>query len=69
MTNWDARQTVLDLSFLGEGNYVAELYRDGANANRLASDYKKETMAIPADRKISLNMAKGGGFAMKIYKK
>lgn len=69
MTNWDARQTALDLSFLGEGNYVVELYRDGANANRIASDYKKETVAIPADRKMSLNMAKGGGFAMKIYKK
>ncbi|WP_199117505.1 glycoside hydrolase family 97 protein [Pedobacter sp. ASV28] len=69
MTNWDARQLVLDLSFLGEGNYMAELYRDGANANRIASDYKKETISIPADRKVSLSMAKGGGVAMKIYKK
>jgi len=69
MTNWDARQLELDLSFLGEGNYVAELYRDGANANRIASDYKKETITIPANRKMSLSMAKGGGMAMKIYKK
>ena len=69
MTNWDARKTELDLSFLGEGSYVAELYRDGANANRIASDYKKETITIPANRKLSLSMAKGGGLAMKIYKK
>ncbi|AZI26706.1 glycoside hydrolase family 97 protein [Pedobacter sp. G11] len=69
MTNWDARKLELDLSFLGEGNYVAELYRDGANANRIASDYKKETITIPANRKMSLSMAKGGGLAMKIYKK
>ncbi|MFN0256937.1 glycoside hydrolase family 97 protein [Pedobacter ureilyticus] len=69
MTNWDARKTELDLSFLGEGSYVAELYRDGANANRIASDYKKETITIPANRKLSVSMAKGGGVAMKIYKK
>ncbi|RYD71700.1 MAG: Retaining alpha-galactosidase, partial [Sphingobacteriales bacterium] len=69
MTNWDARKLELDLSFLGEGNYVAEFYRDGANANRIASDYKKETITIPADRKMSLSMAKGGGAAIKIYKK
>ena len=69
MTNWDGRQLEIDFSFLGEGNYVAELYRDGANANRIASDYKKETITIPANRKMSLAMAKGGGVAMKIYKK
>lgn len=68
MTNWDARKLELDLSFLGEGNYVAELYRDGANANRIATDYKKETITIPANRKMSFSMAKGGGVAMKIYK-
>jgi len=69
MTNWEARELELDLSFLGEGNYVAELYRDGANANRIASDYKKETITIPANRKMNFAMAKGGGVAMKIYKK
>ncbi len=69
MTNWDGRQLEIDFSFLGEGNYVAELYRDGANANRIASDYKKEIITIPANRKMSLAMAKGGGVAMKIYKK
>jgi alpha-glucosidase len=69
MTNWDARHLELDLSFLGQGNYLAELYRDGANANHIASDYKRETVAIPTNRKMNLSMAKGGGFAMKIYRK
>ena len=69
MTNWDDRKLDIDLSFLGEGNYVAEVYRDGVNANRIASDYKKETITIPANRKMSISMAKGGGVAMKISKK
>ncbi len=68
MTNWDPRTMELDLSFLKEGNYRAEIYRDGANANRIASDYKKEITTIPSDRKLTLLMAAGGGYAMKIYK-
>lgn len=69
LTNWDARTLELDLSFLGDGNFSAEIYKDGANANRVASDYKKETITIPADKKLKIAMAQGGGFAMKIYKK
>lgn len=69
MTNWDARTLGLDLLFLGEGNYAAEIYRDGVNANRIASDYRKEIISVPSNRKITISMAQGGGFAMKIYKK
>jgi len=69
LTNWDARILELDLSFLGEGNFSAEIYKDGINANRIASDYIKETITIPSNRQLSISMAQGGGFAMKIYKK
>ncbi|NDW10725.1 glycoside hydrolase family 97 protein [Dysgonomonas sp. 520] len=69
LTNWDARTLQLDLSFLGEGSWQAEIFKDGANANRIASDYKKEIINIPADRKLNISMASGGGCAMKIYKK
>ena len=69
LTNWDGRTLQLDLSFLGEGNWQAEVFRDGANANKIASDYKKETIAIPANRQITITMAQGGGYAMKIIKK
>lgn len=36
MTNWDERTLTLDLSFVGEGAFAAEVYRDGANAHRVA---------------------------------
>ncbi len=68
MTNWDARELTLDLSFLGEGEWRAEVFKDGINADKAARDYKKETIEIPADRKLTINMAPGGGFAAKIYK-
>ena len=69
MTNWDERTLTLDLSFVGEGAFAAEVYRDGANAHRVASDYVKEVIDIPADRNLKISMAPGGGCAMKIYKK
>lgn len=69
LTNWDERDLVLDLSFLGEGTYEAEIFKDGVNANRLASDYAKEVISIPADKKLPIKMASGGGFAARIYKK
>jgi alpha-glucosidase len=67
MTNWDERELTLDLSFLGNGNYKAELFTDGINANRIASDYKKEVINIPASRKLTVKLARGGGFAARIY--
>lgn len=69
LTNWDARTLELDLSFLGEGDFAAELYTDGANAHRIASDYACQTIAIPSDRKLSVSLAQGGGSALKIYKR
>ena len=69
MTDWDARELTLDLGFLGEGEFAAEVYRDGVNADKAARDYRKETVDVPADRRLTVKMAPGGGFAARIYKK
>jgi alpha-glucosidase len=68
MTDWSARTLTLDLSFLGNGEFTAEIYRDGANADRNASDYRKEVIAIPACRQLTVEMAPGGGFVARIIK-
>jgi len=69
LTNWDSRSLELDLSFLGEGAFTVEVFKDGTNADRAARDYKKETINIPATRKLTIAMAPGGGFVMKIMPK
>ncbi|MFC6999009.1 glycoside hydrolase family 97 protein [Rufibacter roseus] len=69
MTNWSARDMELDLSFLGEGNFVAEVFKDGINADKMASDYKRETVDVPQNRKLKISMAPGGGYVARIYKK
>ena len=66
MTDWSVRDMTLDLSFLPEGSYKVELYRDGINADRAACDYRKEIVDLPADRKLDIHMMPGGGFAAKI---
>jgi len=67
MTNWDARTLDVNLSFLQAGNYVAEIFKDGLNADKKASDYTKEIVQIGEGRKIKIVMAPGGGYAMRIY--
>jgi alpha-glucosidase len=44
MTNWTARDIELDFSFLGAGNHEAVIFRDGINADRYVTDYKRETI-------------------------
>jgi alpha-glucosidase len=69
MTNWDKRDVTIDLSFLGEGNFEADVFKDGVNADRAARDYKHETIAVPSNKQLKLTMMPGGGFAVKISKK
>jgi len=68
LTDWDARELELDLSFLGPGNYKAEIFRDGINADKNATDYVHETINVPANKKLKVNMAPGGGYTARIYK-
>lgn len=67
MTNWDERDVQLDFSFLPEGmSCTAVLFKDGVNANKQAEDYRKETIRIDKDSRLTLHLASGGGFAMKL---
>lgn len=69
MTDWTAREITLDFDFLGDGTYEVVLFRDGANADKQAEDYKKETFTVTANAQKKIRMASGGGFAMAVIKK
>lgn len=68
MTNWNQRDLTLDFSFLGEGTYEAEIFRDGVNADRDATDYKREVIKVTKNDKLPVKLAQGGGWAARIYK-
>ena len=69
ITNWDERDVVVDLSFLGEGDWEAELFRDGVNADRDGTDYRREVLRLDDGRSLSLHMAPAGGFALVLRRR
>ena len=68
MTNWNAREITVDLSFLGDGNYKATLFEDGVNADRDGTDYTKKVITVTAKDKLTIKMASGGGWAARFEK-
>lgn len=67
MTNWDERTISLAFSFLkANTNYKAEIFRDGVNANKQATDYIREEKIITNQSVMSMQLASGGGFAIKL---
>jgi alpha-glucosidase len=69
MTNWTPREIIIDCSFLGQGEYVAEVFSDGINANHDATDYKKEIITLKAGDKLKVKLMDGGGWAARFEKK
>jgi alpha-glucosidase len=67
MSNWDARDISIDLSFLKDGNYKAEIFEDGINADKDATDYKRKVINISANDKLKIHLSNGGGWAARIY--
>ena len=67
MTDWTPRNLEIDLSFLPEGTFTMEVYQDGVNADRNASDYKKITSQVNRSTKVKLPLASGGGWAARIH--
>ena len=68
MTDWTARNLTIDLSFLGEGTYEAEIFSDGVNAEKEATDYKHTKQSVKAGDKLDVHLASGGGWAALITK-
>jgi alpha-glucosidase len=68
MTNWDAREIKVDLSFLGEGKYKATLFEDGANADRDGTDYTRKVVTVTSKDHLDIQMASGGGWAARFEK-
>ena len=68
MNNWGRRDYNLNLDFLGDGNYVATVCKDGINADRYAADYAFETFDVTKECCLPLSMASGGGFVIRIKK-
>jgi alpha-glucosidase len=67
ISDWTARDIEIDLSFLPAGNFTADAYQDGVNADRMASDYRKVTIKVNKGTKLKVHLAPGGGWAARIH--
>lgn len=68
MTNWQARDISLDLDFARQPDAISRLTlcTDGINADRYASDYRLETKTFSPNEKLTLHLAPGGGFLLRL---
>lgn len=67
-TSWDARTVSLPLDFLAEGSYFVTLLTDGINAGHNAEDYQFNRQTHGKGDTLSIAMASGGGFVLRIGK-
>jgi alpha-glucosidase len=64
MTNWDARDLQVALDFLGSAHYEAQIFADGADADKVATSLNISTKSVSSSDKLSLHLAPGGGAAV-----
>jgi len=69
MTNWSARDLEVALSFLGEGTWEADIYKDGPNADRAGVDYAREKRSVSAPDRVPIHLAPGGGWVARITRR
>ena len=62
MTNWQARDLTLDLSCLKGLNATADIFADGINADREATDYRHTRLQVKTGDKLNIHLAPGGGW-------
>lgn len=66
ITDWEPRTLRAPLSFLKRGDWQAEIYADGINADRYASDYRRYTLQITAADTLTLRLSPAGGCMIKL---
>ncbi len=67
ITNWDARDKKVPLSFLGEGKYTAEIYADAPDAAIDATHTTFTRQSVDRTTVLDVHMVGGGGNAIWIH--
>lgn len=63
MTNWTPRDMEIPLNMLSAGTHNAEIFADGINADRDATDYCKLQQQVGKNDVIKIHLAPGGGWS------
>jgi alpha-glucosidase len=63
MTNWEARDVELPLDFLAKGEYEAQIFSDGPDADTVGTSLTVSTKRVKPGDKLNVHLAPGGGLA------
>ncbi len=69
MTDWERRTLEVPLTFLGPGSWEATLWIDGPNADKVGTDYRRCVSDAQAPGTLRLELAPGGGAAVRLRRK
>ena len=62
MTDWTARDLTISLDFIGEGQHTADIFADGVNAHKEATDYKHTQQTVSSKDRLAVHLSSGGGW-------
>lgn len=68
MTDGYPREFTIQTDFLEEGKYKASIWKDGLNADKYPSDYKKTEIEVDKNSSLDIRMIPGGGWVAIIEK-
>ena len=70
ITKEDARDIIVPLEILGDGEWMATIYADAPDADLQTNPYATtiETRQVSATEEIKIHLATGGGFAIRFVK-
>ena len=69
MTDWTPRDLTINLSFLDTGTYEADIFADGMNALKDATDYKHIQQTVSKDSTLHIHLSSGGGWTAILQSK
>ena len=68
LTDWTPRDLTLNLSFLPAGQYHADIFADGVNALKDATDYQHHLQTVTATDRLNIHLSSGGGWTAILKK-
>ena len=65
ITGADGYDAAFDTSFLGAGRWDAEIFADGPNSGRDATDYVHQRRTVAAGEKLAVKIPSDGGYIVR----
>ena len=62
MTDWTPHDLTISLDFIGDGQHTADIFADGVNALKEATDYKHTLQTVTSKDRLNIHLSSGGGW-------